>query len=321
MLPVIDEEGCSCCSSHLIQLANCKLIGPQQGALWLTPRLPKPPRHSGRHARRRWKTNQQEGTKNMDISSKSMCGSSTNAEDNSLTFDLRLEKQVTRAEIAVMASLGQQRQGHVRMRGTKQTKRTILIWHILCFHLVFDNKPSGWQLLTSCFRTFLFTPALVRALPHWLVKNTMASISPHQAALSLKRQGENIRGKKDGISLPVADSLRGTDRVSNRKTLSEVCLRRRWAVYEIRWGRFSPQTFICEEKTLGFLFLHLRSNCTGCRFLILQFKIFIFFKYEILKTFNNSGQIHTFKKTPPHKGQMVKEKKTNETMFSINYFI
>lgn len=201
----------------------------------------------------------------MDISSKWLCGSSTNAEEHPLTFDLRLEKQVTPAEITVMASLGQQRQGHVRMRGTKQTKRTILIWHILCFYLVFDNKSSGWQLLTSCFRTFLFKPALLRALPHWLVKNTVASISPHQAASSLKRQGENIWGRKYGISLPVADSLRGTHRVSNRETLSEVCWQRRWeewAVHEIRWGRFSPQTTFAKKKPLGFLFLHLQSNCT-----------------------------------------------------------
>lgn len=48
----------------------------------------------------------------------------------------------------------------------------------------------------------------------------------------------------------------------------------------------------------------------------MQFKIFFLLN---MKFYNNSGQIHTFKKTPPHKGQMVKQKKTNETMFLINY--
>lgn len=108
-----------------------------------------------------------------------------------------------------MASRGQQRQGHVRMRGTKQTKRTILIWHI-CFYLVFDNKPSNDNGSLPVFEHFS-SCRLLRALPHWLVKNTMASLSPHQAASSLKHQGENIRGKKYRISLPVADSLQGPD--------------------------------------------------------------------------------------------------------------
>lgn len=189
---------------------------------------------------------------------------------------------------AVMASRRQQRQGHVRMRGTKQTKRTILIWPNLCFRSVCDNKPSGWQLLTSCFRTFVFRPALLRALPHWLVKNTMASISPHQAALSLKPQGENIRGKNTEFHFLSLIHCEGPTHSFQQENSLRGLLTASLEGVGCSWdqvGEIVTPNHIREEKKLFWFSLltsqeqlhfwkHPAKTIMGCRSLILQIKIF-----------------------------------------------
>lgn len=164
-----------------------------------------------------------------------------------------------------------------------------MTYSLSLFFSLFDNKASGWQLLTSCFLTFLFTPALNRARP----------ASP--VALALKLQGENIRGKKYRTSLPVTDSLWGTDTQFPNGKLSQrfvysIAGRTGLFMRSAR-GDFHPKPHLWKKICCFFFFLHLRSNCT---FKSIQQYILIY-DFKKNNTPSITGQIHTFKKTPRHK--------------------